>query len=156
MLHEPLYEAQADGLLLYPKELREKISILVVDDDKRTRDFLRYHMQEEGFTVHEAEDGLKAVELARKIRPSVIVLDTVMPGMDGYEVMEALKDEQATEHIPVIVLSGSEDSKVAMESGATHYLVKPIARESLIKAVNEILSKTMGNSGKRERGERTL
>ncbi len=143
--HEPLYTAQADGLLLYPKELREKISILVVDDDKRVRDFLRYHMQEEGFTVYEAEDGLKAIDLARKIKPSVIVLDTVIPGMDGYEVLEALKENQATEHIPVVILSGSEDSKVAMELGATHYLVKPIARRTLIKAVDDILSKTLGD-----------
>jgi DNA-binding response OmpR family regulator len=140
--------AQADDLLVYPKELREKISILVVDDDKRVRDFLRYNMQEEGFTVYEAGEGSRALELARNIRPSVILLDTVMPGMDGYEVLEALKEDQATENIPVVILSGSEDSKVAMELGATHYLVKPIVRGSLIKAVNEILSKTMGNSHK--------
>jgi YesN/AraC family two-component response regulator len=62
--------------------------------------------------------------------------------------LEALKEDQATENIPVVILSGSEDSKVAMKLGATHYLVKPIVRGSLIKAVNEILSKTMGISHK--------
>ncbi len=154
--HEPVYDAQADDLLLYPKELREKISILVVDDDKRVRDFLKYYMQEEGFTVYEAEDGLKAFELARNIRPSVILLDTVMPGMDGYEVLEALKEDQATEDIPVVILSGSEDSRVAVELGATRYLVKPISRRTLIKAVNEILSKTMGNSHESEGHSRIL
>lgn len=148
MHHEPLYTAQADDLLLYPRALREKISILVVDDDQRVRDFLRYHMQEEGFTVYEAEDGFKAVDLAREIKPSVIVLDTVMPGMDGYEVLETLKEDQATEHIPVVILSGSEDSKVAMELGATHYLVKPIARGDLIKAVDDILKETRSNRQK--------
>ncbi len=148
MHHEPLYAVQADDLLLYPKEMREKISILVVDDDKRVRNFLMYYMQEEGFTVYEAEDGFKAVDLARKIKPNVIVLDTVMPGMDGYEVLEALKEDQATEHIPVVILSGSEDSKVAMELGAAYYLVKPIARRTLIKAVGEILEKTASNRQK--------
>jgi len=103
-------------------------------------------MQEEGFAVYEAEDGSKAVELARDIRPSVILLDAVIPGLDGYEVLEALKEDQATEHIPVVILSGSEDSKVAMELGAAHYLVKPIARGTLIKAVDEILSKSVSNS----------
>ncbi len=139
----PLYGVQADDLLSYSKEMREKVSILVVDDDKRTRDFLRYHLQEEGFTVHEAEDGLKAVELARSIKPSVIVLDTVMPGMDGYEVLEALKEDQETKQIPVVILSGSEGSQVAVELGAAHHLVKPIARRTLIKAVDEILSKSV-------------
>jgi signal transduction histidine kinase/CheY-like chemotaxis protein len=155
VLHEPLYEAQADDLLLYPKKLREKISILVVDDDKRIRDFLRYYMQEEGFTVYEAEDGSKALELARDIRPSIILLDAVIPGKDGYEVLEALKEDGATENIPVVILSGSEDSKVAMELGATQYLVKPIARENLIKAVNEILGKALGSSNKRRGRKRT-
>ncbi len=155
VLHEPLYDAQADDLLLYPRKLREKISILIVDDDKRIRDFLRYYMQEEGFTVYEAEDGPKALELARDIRPSIILLDAVIPGKDGYEVLEALKEDGATEHIPVVILSGSEDSKMAMELGATQHLVKPVARGHLIKTVHEILSKALGSSNNRQGRNRT-
>ncbi len=156
VLHEPLYDAQADDLLLYPRKLREKISILIVDDDKRVRDFLRYYMQEEGFTVYEAEDGPKALELARDIRPSIILLDAVIPGgKDGYEVLEALKEDGATEHIPVVILSGSEDSKIAMELGATQHLVKPVARGHLIKTVHEILSKALGSSNNRQGRNRT-
>ncbi|MFQ6079486.1 MAG: ATP-binding protein, partial [Thermodesulfobacteriota bacterium] len=89
VLREPVYGAQVNDLLVHPMELREKISILVVDDDKRVRDFLRYYMEEEGFTVYEAADGSEALKLAKKLRPSLVLLDTVIPGMDGYEVLES-------------------------------------------------------------------
>ncbi len=140
---------QQNDLLQYPKNLREKISVLVADDDKKIRDFLKYYLKEEGFKVHEAENGLRAIELANSMRPTVILLDAVMPGMDGYEVLESLKGSDATSHVPVIVLSGSEDSKVAMGMGAASYLVKPIARATLIRAVHDILSKAMPNQKKR-------
>jgi len=142
MFGEPSHSVQANDLLRYSKKVRENISVLVVDDDKRIRNFLRYYMEEEGFEVYEAENGSIALELARRKKPRVILLDTVMPRMDGYDVMEALNENEATKHIPVIVLSGSEDSKVAMELGAVSYLVKPLARRTLIKAVDEILSRT--------------
>jgi signal transduction histidine kinase/CheY-like chemotaxis protein len=142
MVGESSYSIQASDLLRYSKKVRENISILVVDDEKKVRNFLRYYMEEEGFEVYEAENGSIALELARRKKPRVILLDTVMPGMDGYDVMEALNENEATKHIPVIVLSGSENSKVAMELGAVSYLVKPLERKTLIKAVGEILSRT--------------
>ncbi len=144
-VQERPYPAETHDLFEYPEGSRKDISILVVDDDQKTRDFLRYFIQEEGFKVYEAEDGSKALELARRVRPSVILLDTVMPGMDGYEVLETLKGDETTKHIPVIVLSGSEDSTVAMGLGAIHYLVKPVTRETVTKAVNEALNRGATN-----------
>ncbi len=149
-LQEPSYVVQGDDLLRYSKEAREKISVLVVDDDARIRNFLKYHMEDGGFKVFEADNGSRALDLATKIKPSVILLDTVMPGIDGYEVLEALNQGETTKHIPVIVLSGAESSKVAMELGAAGYLMKPIAREALINAVHDILSKAMRDQSRRE------
>jgi CheY-like chemotaxis protein len=141
MRGELSYSVQANDLLRYSKKVKENISVLVVDDDKKVRGFLRCYMEEEGFEVYEAENGSNALEFARNKKPSVILLDAVMPGMDGYEVMEALNENEVTKHIPVIVLSGAENSKVAMELGAASYLVKPLERKMLIKAVDEILSR---------------
>jgi signal transduction histidine kinase/CheY-like chemotaxis protein len=135
------HDIQPDSPLPYPKELRERISVMVVGKEKKISRFLRYYLQEEGFKVFEAKGGSEALDMAKNIKPNVILLDTVTQGEDGYKVMEALSENEVTKHISVIVLSESEDPKVAMDLEAVNYLVKPIAREALIKAVNEILSK---------------
>jgi len=142
---DPLDDNQPEQLVHYPKHLRRKTSVLVVDDEKRIRDFLRHHLQEEGFTVYEAENGSNALELAKDRRPNLILLDAVMPGMDGYEVLETLKADESIRDLPVIVLSGSEDSRAATALGATSYLVKPVERKTLIRAVEEALGRSITN-----------
>jgi signal transduction histidine kinase/CheY-like chemotaxis protein len=141
MVHEPIYDKKTDDLLPPEGGLREDVSVLVVDDEKRIRSILREYLKEEGFKIYEAENGSEALKLAKIEKPTVILLDAVMPGIDGFEVMESLDENEETKHIPVIVLSGSEDSKLAIELGAADYLVKPIERETLIKAVSGVLGK---------------
>jgi CheY-like chemotaxis protein len=140
-LQKPEGDAQTDPHRRCPIELKGGSSVLVVDDDAQIRNFLKYYLQEEGLIAYEAESGSRAMELARKRRPTLILLDAVMPAMDGYEVLEALAGDEATRDIPVIVLSGGESSDVAMELGAADYLVKPIARGTLLQAVNRILTR---------------
>ncbi|NIO04690.1 MAG: response regulator [Proteobacteria bacterium] len=138
---KPISDVHPANQRPYRGELREKASFLVVDDEKRIRDFLRYYLQEAGFTVYEAENGIQALELARTMNPTAILLDAVMPGMDGYAVLKALKEDEKTKDISVIVLSGAEDSKVAMGLGAADYLVKPVDGETLNRAIRDILAK---------------
>jgi CheY-like chemotaxis protein len=138
-------DIQTGAFLGCPMELRHRISVLIVDDEVKIRNFLKYYLQEEGLTVYEAESGSKAIELARKKRPNLILLDAVMPAMDGYEVLEALAGDEATKNIPVIVLSGGESSDVAINLGAADYLVKPIARSTLLETVDQVLIRAVSS-----------
>lgn len=95
-----------------------------------------------GFNVFEAEDGFDALEKVRKNQPDVILLDVMMPGMDGFAVCEALRGEASTAALPVIMLSAKTDLESmnkGLRVGATKYLTKPISPEELTKQVREVL-----------------
>lgn len=85
----------------------ERRTVLVVDDDPMIVDFLETALEDEGYTVL-ASVGAAAIPLARSVQPSVILLDLMMPGMDGMEVSRRLRDDPATAHIPIIVMSAAD------------------------------------------------
>jgi threonine synthase len=89
-------------------QARAKNRVLVVDDDRMIRMLVKLLLEKEGYDVIEGENGLQAVELARRERPDLIVLDLMMPEMDGFAVLDALKADKALSEVPVIVVTAKE------------------------------------------------
>lgn len=114
------------------------IHVLVVDDDEVVRKALEYSLKLYGFKVDLAEDGQTGLKLARQNKPKLILLDWMMPGMDGLEVMSELKHDKRTEHIPVFMLTGRGmigDLDQAFDVGADDYITKPFDLMELGKTV---------------------
>ncbi len=119
-----------------------KPSILIVDDEPMTRNLLRLMLERAGFEISEAEDGLKALLIMAEQRPDVLLLDVMMPNMDGLTVCEKLRAQIETAVLPIILLSArtSPDAvKAGIDAGATKYLGKPINRQELINTIHEVL-----------------
>ena len=103
--------------------------VLVVDDERLNRMLLRRALEGEGHTVLEAPNGREALELLSAGPVDVVLLDIVMPGMDGYEVCRRLKADAATKHIPVILLTAKvevEDAQLGFDAGCADYITKPV------------------------------
>jgi CheY-like chemotaxis protein len=106
--------------------------VLVVDDDQTARDLLQRGLEKEaGFDVFLAASGEEGVRLARELKPDVITLDVLMPGMDGWAVLKALKADPVTAAIPVVMVSMVDDKDIGYALGASDYVLKPFDREKL-------------------------
>ncbi|MCP4417989.1 MAG: response regulator [Chloroflexi bacterium] len=117
-------------------------SVLIVDDESTARTMLRLMLVRAGFHVSEAEDGFDALDKVRKNPPDIILLDVMMPGMDGFTVCETLRSESITANLPIIMLSAKADLESinkGLRTGATVYLTKPISPEALTRHVKEAL-----------------
>nr|WP_233188718.1 response regulator [Tenacibaculum sp. SG-28] len=115
--------------------------ILIVDDNKDIRSYISSLLQET-FTILEAENGKKALEIAREVGPDIIISDIMMPEMDGHELCHALKNDITTSHIPILLLTAKGDKKVKITSfnkGADDYITKPFDSGVLISRVQNIL-----------------
>lgn len=120
-------------------------SILIVDDEPMARTLLRLILVRAGFSVLEAEDGFDALEKTQVNQPDIVLLDVMMPGLDGFEVCALLRQNEEIGHVPVIMLSAKTDlESVAkgLEVGANKYLTKPISPEELTRNVREMLGGT--------------
>ncbi len=124
---------------------RETKKILVVDDEEDILNLLSYNLEKAGFLVVTAEDGPEALELAVKEVPDLILLDIMLPNMEGTEVLKRLKADASTEGTPVIMLTakGEEiDRIVGFELGADDYITKPFSPRELILRVRAIFKRT--------------
>jgi CheY-like chemotaxis protein len=101
-------------------------TVLVIDDEPLARDLIERALSKEGFHIVLATDGRSGLELARKLKPQAITLDVMMPGMDGWAVLTALKADPATADIPVIMLTVVDDKQIGFALGAADYFTKPI------------------------------
>jgi len=113
--------------------------ILVVDDEVSLQETLTYKLEKEGYQVVVAGDGLTALELARSTNPDLVILDVMLPGMDGFEVCRTLRQET---NIPVLMLTARDDEidrVVGLEVGADDYLPKPFSMRELIARVKALL-----------------
>lgn len=118
--------------------------VLVVDDEEYIQHILNFSFSAEGYQVITANDGEEAIEKAKNENPDVIVLDIMMPKMDGYEACRRLKSDPKTRNIPVILLTakGREvDRKLGNEAGADDYMVKPFSPGRLIERVESMIRK---------------
>jgi CheY-like chemotaxis protein len=108
-----------------------------VDDEADTRELVQRYLLKQGFRVITASSGEQALELARRIQPDAITLDVMMPGMDGWAVLSALKADPQLAEIPVVVLSILDDRNLGYTLGASDYLTKPIDRERLVSVLEK-------------------
>jgi DNA-binding response OmpR family regulator len=124
--------------------MSEQIAVLVVEDEAHIRRVLEYNLKLDGFEVYLAEDGATGLRLAREKNPDVILLDWLMPEMNGLAVLTELRGENATEHIPVFMLTAKgmlNDVTQAFEAGADDYITKPFDPMQLGKTIREKLDK---------------
>ena len=108
--------------------MSEQISVLAVEDEGHIRNILEYNLKLDGFEVCTAENGREGLELAGRIMPDVILLDWMMPEMNGLEVLSELKKNEQTKNIPVFMLTAkamTNDIKQALCEGADDYITKP-------------------------------
>jgi DNA-binding response OmpR family regulator len=120
-------------------------SVLVVDDEPMTRNMLRMILSYAGHEIYEAEDGLDALQKIEQYSPDLVILDVMMPNMDGIDVCKALRKNEKTSNLPVVMLSARTnpaDVEAGLAAGANKYLTKPISRKQLLEEVQELLMKT--------------
>jgi two-component system phosphate regulon response regulator PhoB len=119
-----------------------KVSILVVDDEEDILELVSYNLSRNGYDVQCVDTGEKALERVRKDHPDVIVLDLMLPGVDGLDVCRILKNDRATAHIPIIMLTakGEEaDVVTGLELGADDYMTKPFSPRVLLARLRAVL-----------------
>lgn len=125
-----------------PQKERKSHTVLVVEDDREVREILQLEFELEGFTVLTAENGAEAIATAGKLRPDVILMDVVMPIVDGIEATKKLLSEEATKHIPVLILTvvaEREEAIRALQVGAFDYITKPFFLPELKARVHAAL-----------------
>jgi len=121
-----------------------KTKILVVDDDESIRELAGLYLQKEGYEVLSAADGPQALEATREARPALVVLDIMLPGMSGFEVCRALRQES---DVPILMLTARDedvDKIVGLELGADDYLTKPFNPREMVARVKAILRRYEG------------
>ncbi|MDQ4078545.1 MAG: response regulator, partial [Chloroflexota bacterium] len=111
--------------------------VLVIDDDPSTRDLLQRFLSRERFGVVTASSGAEGLRLAQAVQPVAIILDVLMPELDGWAVLMALKADPMLADIPVIMLTIVDDKNRGYALGATEYLTKPVDRDRLVKLLNK-------------------
>jgi len=117
--------------------------ILVAEDERDIRELISFTLSFAGHKITQAANGLEAVELAKKELPDLIMTDVRMPKMTGYEACRAIKEDDTTKHIPVVILSAKgqdEEIEQGRTSGADDYILQPFAPDELTRRITEILS----------------
>jgi two-component system phosphate regulon response regulator PhoB len=122
-----------------------KKKILVIEDDRDISELITYNLEREGYDIACLYDGGQAVDLVRKRKPELIILDLMLPEVDGIEICRMLKSDATTKHIPIIMLTakGEEaDVVVGLQMGADDYITKPFSPKVLIARIKAIVRRT--------------
>ena len=117
-------------------------TVLVVDDEQEVLTVIKKRLDTAGYKVLIASSGIKALEMAAKLEPSLILLDIMMPGMDGLEVLRKLKDRNNTAAIPVVMLTAKGESKTIFETqdlGSADYIIKPYDNKELLDIIEKYI-----------------
>ncbi len=125
-----------------------KRKVLVVEDEQDIRELVRFHLEQEGYAVREAETGEAGLEQVASEHPALVVLDLMLPGTDGLEVCRRLRAAEATRTLPVIMLTARAeevDRVLGLELGADDYVTKPFSPRELVARVRAVLRRTHGD-----------
>jgi len=117
--------------------------ILLIDDDSNVANYVKFRLQKKGYELHHIDNGLDGVEAIKNLKPDLVILDMMMPGIDGREVAEIVKENNLMDLSRIIVLSGKEESeevKALFELGIHDYLQKPINIDNLVIRIERALT----------------
>jgi len=131
--HQPAAAAPS-----HPEVTPGGLSMLVIEDDERSAELLRIFLEDGGFSVTVVGDGGEGIEAARRLRPSAIVLDLLLPNVSGWDVLTRLKGDPALAQIPVVIVSMVDERGKGYALGAAGYLVKPVDRDELLGALRPL------------------
>jgi signal transduction histidine kinase/DNA-binding response OmpR family regulator len=137
----PLRTEIAEAASAYPDSDDNRPVVLVVENESKARDLLAHYLSEAGYAVAHAVNGEEAIQMARELAPYAIVLDILLPKKDGWDVLTELKSQPATQEIPVVIVSITENRELGFSLGALDYFVKPVNKERLIEVVRHARDK---------------
>ena len=118
-------------------------AVLVVEDEKAIADLVKLHLEQQGYEVHLAPEGRRALELLRDRKPSLVVLDLMLPDMDGLDILKIIRQDAASARLPVILLTAraeEADRILGLEIGADDYVVKPFSPRELMLRVGKLIA----------------
>jgi CheY-like chemotaxis protein len=127
-----------------------KPKLLVIEDNEQNLYLISFLLEKSGYDVIQARDGREGIELANKIKPTMILLDIQLPVMNGYEVARQLKGEAETQHIPIVAVTSYAmvgDREKALEAGCTGYIEKPIDPETFVAEIENHLPPQASKGG---------
>jgi signal transduction histidine kinase/ActR/RegA family two-component response regulator len=113
-------------------------TVLIIDDDHKLHKEMEYHLEQAGFTVYHAFNGEEGLNLTKIVKPAIIILDVIMPVMDGWTVLSSLKSDSAVSNIPVILMSIISEQDLGFALGAIDYIHKPINTETLVTKIKKL------------------
>jgi two-component system alkaline phosphatase synthesis response regulator PhoP len=134
--------SSSSAVAIMPNQSRGRKRILVVDDEKDLVDLITYNLQRNGFEMLAASNGNDAIEIAQREQPDLVILDLMLPGIDGTEVARRLKGDSRTAQIPIIMLTAKSeetDVVVGLTLGADDYVTKPFSMKILLARLNTVL-----------------
>jgi two-component system alkaline phosphatase synthesis response regulator PhoP len=126
------------------EEMTMEKKILVIEDDPATSRLVDYSLRHEGYQVITASNGLEGVRKALSESPDLVILDVMLPGMDGFEICHRLRSEPTTAHLPILMFSAKAqeiDKETGIKVGADDYLTKPAAPAEIVSRVEKLLAK---------------
>ncbi len=118
-------------------------TILLIEDEKNIQTVYASLLNKKGYDVITADDGIDGLDKAQEEKPDLIILDLILPKLDGKLVLEGLKEDDITRDIPVLIISAKSDEdsiEKSLKAGAAEYLVKPIERNEFLRAVKKLIS----------------
>lgn len=124
------------------QEQQTPLKVLVIDDQENIIEFIKLGLKYEGFLVESAMDGAQGMDAAQRINPDLIILDLMLPGIDGLEVCRRVRRNPTTQDIPILMLTAKDDVRdriVGLDTGADDYLTKPFSFEELVARIRAIL-----------------
>jgi CheY-like chemotaxis protein len=126
--------------------LEAKTTLMVVEDNEPSREALSRRLMRRGYAIVAAADGREAVDMARSVKPDLILMDLGLPGIDGWAATAQLKGDETTRHIPIIVLSAhamTSDRTLALAAGGDDFDTKPVRFERLLEKIEALLNRVV-------------